>query len=105
MLKKGGTLSVCVPNAELYLNGYANPKDFDRQKMMGTYKEYMNDRKIDIVNFVAYLYGNHKHLFDQEGLIKNLSEQKFSEVKKRSFDPLLDKKERDYESIYAIAIK
>jgi predicted SAM-dependent methyltransferase len=106
VLKVGGSISVCVPDAEIYLKMYAGLTDANRdQYIVEGFNEYRNDNKIDIVNFVAYLYGNHKHMFDCEGLIFNLKQAGFSEVKIREFDPVLDKVERDYQSIYAIAVK
>jgi predicted SAM-dependent methyltransferase len=106
ILKKGGSLSVCVPDAELYLKMYADPLAFKREQyIVEGFTEYRNENKIDIVNFVAYLYGNHKHMFDREGLIFNLKQGGFAHASTREFDPALDKQERDYQSIYAIAIK
>ena len=44
-------------------------------------------------------------MFDEENLINTLRQAGFSDVKLREFDHQLDLKERDSESIYALAIK
>jgi hypothetical protein len=50
---------------------------------------------------MAYMDGQHKYMFDEENLIFILKSKGFRNVKLRQFDPTLDLKERDYESIYA----
>jgi len=49
--------------------------------------------------------GQHKYMFDEENLINTLRQAGFSDVKLRKFDHQLDLKERDSESIYALALK
>jgi hypothetical protein len=49
--------------------------------------------------------GQHKYMFDEENLINTLRKAGFSDVKLREFDQELDHKDRDYESIYALARK
>jgi predicted SAM-dependent methyltransferase len=105
VLKKGGSLSVCVPDASIYIKGYSDPGFESDRYIPGDFKEYKTSNRIDIVNFIGYLYGNHKHMFDQEGLLDCLTQVGFSNVSQREFNPDLDKKERHYQSIYAIATK
>ena len=47
--------------------------------------------------------GQHNYMFDEENLLNTLSKANFKNVKLRNYDPALDIKERDFESIYAIA--
>ena len=48
---------------------------------------------------------HHKYLYDEEKLIFILGSKGFRNVRLRNFDPSLDLKERDFESIYAEAQK
>ena len=105
VLKKGGELSVSVPDASLYITAYTNKEKF--QPKDGFYKpaEVDTGSLIDQINYVAYMDQEHKYLFDKENLIKTLKKISFSSVNLRNFDENLDNKNRDSESIYAIAIK
>ena len=49
--------------------------------------------------------GAHKYMFDQENLLFILINKGFENVRPRSFDPSMDRKDRDFESIYAEATK
>lgn len=60
---------------------------------------------IDYVNYIAYMDGHHKYMFDIENLLRILELTKFPNVRQRRFDPILDMKEREFESIYAEAVK
>ena len=44
-------------------------------------------------------------MFDKENLVNTLKKGGFENANLRSFDESLDMKERDYESIYALAQK
>jgi predicted SAM-dependent methyltransferase len=105
VLKPGGTFSVAVPNARRYLEAYFSPEGFDR----GTFCKYDVGLKfrsrMDVVNFIAYLGGEHKFMFDEENLLHVLDEAGFRDVRPRVFDPTLDVEERIYDSIYAQAVK
>lgn len=101
----GGTFSVAVPNARLYLNSYFDSEPFDLAKHP-VYKEaWFYVSKIDLINYIAYMNGQHHHLFDEENLIAVLREAEFRNVRLRDFDPQLDLLDRRHESIYAIAEK
>ena len=56
---------------------------------------------IGYVNFVVYMGGEHKHLFDEENILLILEEAGFSHVKWREFDPSTDRENRHHESKYA----
>ena len=49
--------------------------------------------------------GHHKYLFDKENLVNKLLTAGFKYAQLRKFDSNLDSKERDDESIYALAKK
>jgi predicted SAM-dependent methyltransferase len=102
VLKPGGRLRVSVPNARIYLEAYFNPEGFDP----GTcrYKPAFHyNSKIDFVNYIAYMDGHHRYMFDEENLIAVLQQSSFKNVRLRDFDPAVDLEKRRYESIYAEA--
>ena len=104
-LKKGGKLSLSVPNARLYIESYLKKNTFlDLSKQ---YKPAISDTGsfIDQVNYIAYMGGEHNYMFDEENLRNILIKNGFSNVILRSFDQEIDPFERDFESIYVIAEK
>jgi len=104
VLIPNGVFSICVPNAKIYIEAYVN-SGLDEEKFI-TYKPaYNNTTKIDYLNYIAYMNGHHKYMFDEENLIHILKAKGFSNVMLRAFDPSIDLKVRDYESIYAEANK
>lgn len=105
VLNSGGVFSICVPNARIYLEAYARPESFDKERFLLYTPAYNGTAPIDYVNYVAYMDGHHKYMFDEENLSYILRKKGFCNVHLRDFDPTLDRKERDYESIYAEATK
>lgn len=105
VLKPGGEFRVCVPDASIYLNAYANPGGFDAGFYCRHKPSFNFYSPIDYVNYIAYMNGNHKFMFDRENLPAMLAAAGFREVAPRAFDPRFDLPERDYESIYFIAKK
>lgn len=104
ILKPGGIFSVCVPNAKLYIDAYTGSK-----KMPDSFFQYKAAYNyasaIDYINYIAFMDGHHKHMFDEDNLVSILSINGFQNVKLREFQEDLDRAERDYESIYAECIK
>jgi len=101
----GGIFSICVPNARIYLEAYLMDSDFDTNLFITYQPAYNNTTKIDYVNYMAYMDGHHKYMFDEENLIHILNSKGFKNSRLREFDPQIDHKDRDYESIYAEAEK
>lgn len=101
ILKPGGIISVCVPNAKIYLDAYNNPDLFDSDRFCCYKPGYRFYSKMDYVDYIAYMGGQHCHMFDQENLVQMLEVNGFRNVGVRDFDPELDLQARDYESIYA----
>jgi predicted SAM-dependent methyltransferase len=105
VLKPGGTFSAAVPNARLYLQAYFSPENFDR----GTFCDFdvglSYGNRIDVVNFIAYLGGEHKVMFDEENLPRVVEEAGFRDVRIREFDGSVDLPQRRHESIYVEAVK
>ena len=103
-LRPAGSFSICVPNAGMYIRSYADgcplPDDY-----FGWRSAYHATTPIDAVNYIAYMDGHHKYMFDKENLVRRLELAGFADVHLREFDPSIDMAERDYESIYAEAVK
>jgi predicted SAM-dependent methyltransferase len=104
ILRHRGLLRVALPNARIFLEAYLSNEDFNADYYC-RYKPALHyHTRIDYVNYMAYMDA-HRHMFDEENLVAVLKAAGFSEVKLRSFDPTIDMKEREFESIYAVAIK
>jgi len=101
----GGEFSVCVPNFRYYVEAYINNKFFLEKDKCWQPAYIDTGSKIDQLNYMAYMFGEHKYMFDEENLINTLSKAGFTNIKLRDFDESLDLLERDFESIYALAIK
>ncbi len=104
VLKEDGTFSVCVPNAGYFLNSYFKGEVFEWHNAWEEAKVDTGS-KLDQLNYIAYLNEDHKYLFDEENLVNTLLTAGFSNAKIRKFDPNLDLKWRETESIYAEARK
>lgn len=105
VLAPGGTISVCVPNARLYIEAYLSNRLLDTTRFLGYLPAFNKTTAIDYVNYTAYLDGHHKYMFDLDNLVHVLSTSGFRKARPRAFDPGLDSQERDFESIYAEAEK
>ena len=102
VLKDKGELSVCVPNAKLYIESYIKGESCIHYE--SAYKPAMvdTDSMRDQVNYIAYMGGHHHYMFDEINLLHTLKKSSFASVTLRSFDEKIDLKSRDFESIYAL---
>jgi predicted SAM-dependent methyltransferase len=101
ILLPGGIFSICVPDAKIFISLYLNDENFDKDKYL-SYKPADNGTsKIDLVNYIAYMDGHHKYMFDKENIISILKNKGFKNVKLRDFDRNLDLEKREWQSIYA----
>lgn len=105
VLKDGGTLSICVPNAAFWVDAYLEGAFPERPEADFYQPAKHNNSRMDILNYTAYMDGEHKHLFDPDGLLSIISDAGFQTVTQREFDPDLDLEVHDWESIYALATK
>ncbi|MDB5115743.1 MAG: hypothetical protein JWQ79_1235 [Mucilaginibacter sp.] len=104
-LVPGGVFSICVPNARLYLESYVSrSNEFWASKPAYWEPAYNKTTGIDYVNYIAYLDGEHKYMFDEENLLFILTMNGFKDAKLRDFDDKIDLLDRHHESIYASAI-
>lgn len=105
VLIPGGSFSLAVPNARIFLEGYLRPDRFDKNSYCSYDAGLSYASKLDYVNYIAYMGGEHKHMFDEENLPFVLSEAGFKSIRLRDFDPAIDLAVRRHESLYAIAYK
>lgn len=103
VLKSSGKLSVCVPSARFYIEAYMNNKEFTKNVWKTGLCE--TGSRIDQLNYMAYMGGVHKYIFDNENLINILKLCGFNSAETRDFGHPLDLPDRDFESIYATATK
>lgn len=100
ILKPGGSFSIAVPNAQIYIDGYVKGYlDVNTYCKFNTGLSFQS--KIDYINHIAYMGTHHKYMFDEENLINILIEAGFKNVKLRNFDPSIDLEHRKHQSIYA----
>lgn len=104
VLAPGGEISVTVPDARLYVDIYLGHKSgsddvFDWAPGLNP------STPIDALNYVAYMAGEHRQLFDIDQLVWILEAAGFVDASPRSFDPTMDQPDRDCYSIYALGRK
>jgi predicted SAM-dependent methyltransferase len=104
VLVPGGTFSIAVPNAGMYVEAYLGQRELPAE-YFGWEPGYNRTTAIDAINYIAYMGGEHKYMFDSENLLHILRAQGFVDVTAREFDDEVDLAERAYESIYAIGYK
>jgi predicted SAM-dependent methyltransferase len=106
-LKPKGVFSISVPNAKMFIEAYIK-NDFnfwDNLPLQYSPAYNKTNTLIDLVNYIAYMDGHHKYMFDEKNLINILIEVGFKNVKLREYEQYIDSAERKHESIYAIGIK
>lgn len=103
-LRPGGSFSIVVPDARMYVEHYMGMRDLPDHYFCWD-PAVNNSTRIDALNYVAYMAGEHTYMFDLENLLFRLEDAGFTGVQAREFDPETDLIERDYESIYAIGYK
>ena len=106
VLKKSGEIYIVVPNAKLYINAYLNKTNYFDGRENEIYTRGFTDTGsfIDQVNYMAYLGGEHMYLYDEENLVNILRQTGFN-ANLREFDPELDLRSREHDSIFAVGIK
>ena len=105
LLKPQGKILICVPDATHYLEAFFDPSKLEKFIPSFYAPAFNYHSPLDYVNYIAYMDGNHKHLFDQANLHAILKAVGYVHVKDREFDPSLDRMGHHWESIYAEAMK
>jgi predicted SAM-dependent methyltransferase len=101
ILKPDGIFTACVPNARIYIEAYHCPENFNPDLFCRYKPGYNFNSKIDYVNYMAYMDGHHKYMFDEENIIVILKKAGLRNVRLTDFNKTLDLEVRDFESIYA----
>lgn len=105
VLLPGGHFSICVPNARLYIDAYVQGRTLDATRYFRFGAAFNATTSIDAINYIAYMSGHHRYMFDEENLLHVLRLAGFKNVRARAFDAQRDSPERDAMSIYAEADK
>lgn len=105
VLVPGGSFSICVPNSRIYIEAYYLNKTLDPHQFFAYKPAFNNTTKIDYINHIAYMDGEHKYMFDEDNLACILMQSGFRNVRLRKFDSNIDLESRDLNSIYAEAEK
>jgi predicted SAM-dependent methyltransferase len=106
ILKNGGTFDLCVPDAAFYLKAYCSGQPFDVKRFCVYDFALHYHSRIDLVNYIAYMEGMHKYMYDEENLVALLKSVGFQKVTLRSFDSGLDLQEPDdHRCMYVVAAK
>ena len=107
VLKPGGIFSASVPCARFFIEPYMKG-DTGFWDSLPLHWEPAYDKTgslIDLVNYMAYMEGHHRYMFDEVNLVNIIKMNGFTNVSLRDFDPELDSLERKHESIFAIGYK
>jgi hypothetical protein len=94
-----------VPNTRIYAEAYVRGTVLDERAWLRYTRAYHGLSRIDYLNYMAYMDGAHKYMFDEENLVALLRRVGFEQAKLRPFDPALDSEVRRFQSIYAEAKK
>lgn len=107
VMKTDGLFRCAVPDARIFLAAYFNPTNFKplesvdgRVPLCGFEPAYHYHAPIDYVNYMAYMDGHHRFLFDTENLGPILERAGFRSARARQFDPSIDPDWHSHMSIY-----
>jgi len=100
-----GSLKICVPDASRYISAYVSGTLLRNEKDLYTPAVTNTGSFIDQVNYIAYMGGEHKFMFDVHNLSSILLECGFTTILERSPEIYLDSPERETDSLYLLAIK
>ena len=103
VLRINGRFSACVPDASIYIKEYLKPNITQFEHIYNSI--YPFNTSIDLINYIAYMNGNHKYMFDRNNIVNILELIGFKNIKIREFDPSIDNIDRKWESLYVDAIK
>lgn len=98
VLRSDGVFLIAVPDASIYIDAYKGNRDGNG---LMQYKPAIASAKpMDVLNYIFYMDGHHKFMFDAESLAFHCEAAGFVDCVPRSFDKNLDMVTRDYESLY-----
>jgi glycosyltransferase involved in cell wall biosynthesis/predicted SAM-dependent methyltransferase len=100
LLEPGGALSLVVPDMELVLNAYVNGGTEEYYAAQQRWHPAWCETHMDHINYNFRQDGEHRYAYDFETLSKLLEHAGFVDVRRRAFDPALDRPERRVGSLY-----
>jgi len=105
VLKSDGRLSLAVPDTRIWLDAYCKEQDLDVEKYCGYDCGLAFKSRIDYLNYIFYMDGHHRHMFDEKGIVTVLEDAGFQNARIRDFQGELDQEARRFNSLYAEAYK
>lgn len=105
VLKNRGILSLAVPNIRIWVDAYYKDEELNLKKYCGYIFGLTYKSKIDYLNYIFYMDGQHRHMFDEDSMLVILRDVGFKDAHIRDFNADLDQEARRITSIYAEAIK
>ena len=103
VLRPGGKFLIAVPNAAIYVDAYLGKRD--AADLLQFKPAVVSANAMDLLNYMSYMDGQHKFMFDAENLAFHCEAAGFVSCVVRPFDPSLDIAARDYESLYMSCLK
>lgn len=98
ILRPNGEFLISVPDASIYVDAYLGRRD---ASTLMQYKPAIPSlMSMDVLNYIFYMDGHHKFMFDSENLVFHCKAAGFIGCVERPFDQTLDLVVRDYESLY-----
>lgn len=98
VLVPGGEFLIAVPDASFYVDAYLDRREFS--ELLKYKPAVISAGKMDGLNYIFYMDGQHRFMFDAENLAFHCDAAGFVDCVPRPFNPSLDCAERDYESLY-----
>lgn len=105
VLRPGGYFMISVPDARKFVEAYLAGRDLEDRSGWFKCDYLVTGTSIDQLNYVAYLGGQHRQLFDYDGLREFLLQSGFSQVERREPNDELDLPSRTRQSLLIGATK
>ena len=105
IMSPNAKIRLCLPNSRLYIEAYINGKLLKPQSDMYQPALTNTNSLMDQVNYIAYMGGEHKIMFDEENIVAILRLSGFSNIQISKFDSSYDDPTRKPDSMYVIAKK
>lgn len=106
VLEVGGVFRAAVPDAGRAFRNYCRSEfAFYDQKYWGNPDPNWCKSPMDELNWLIYMGGQHRHMFDKQNLVIRLEEAGFGQVRASDFDDSIDNPLRRHQSLYVEAVK
>lgn len=103
VLKVGGKFCISVPDLEIFVAAY---RTGDNIKSLETYlPAVISPTRADLLNYIFYMNGEHKIMFDYQSLVYHLSDAGFKNIGRRKYDSAIDCDGRANESLLMVCYK